>query len=328
VRSSKADLAELFAPIAPGIERMRALLFEQIRESSPAVRDMTDHVARFQGKQLRGALVLLTGEATGNTTDEHAAVAAIVEMIHLATLIHDDVIDGAEVRRRDATVNARWSNYDAVLLGDILFSRAINLLARLGDARALDALTRAVSTLCEGEILQNRHRNDPGVSEALYYEIIEEKTAVLYAAGCELAAHLSGAPPEAVRACATFGLELGCAFQIIDDCLDLFGDEAEVGKSLGTDLKGGKVTLPVILAMQAIGAAASLKIASRLRDSDGASIEAELRSLVQGTGAREEAMQRARTHAERAKAAVRSILDGPSLEEFDAIADFVVARKR
>jgi octaprenyl-diphosphate synthase len=324
----ETTLERLYVGVAPGLVRVDAEITAALRAERPEIAAMIQHVGRYSGKKLRPALVLLIGRALGRLGPAHYRLGAIVEMIHLATLIHDDVIDGAEVRRRDATVNARWSNYDAVLLGDILFSRAINLLARLGDARALDALTRAVSTLCEGEILQNRHRNDPGVSEALYYEIIEEKTAVLYAVGCELAAHLSGAPPEAVRACATFGLELGCAFQIIDDCLDLFGDEAEVGKSLGTDLKGGKVTLPVILAMQAIGAAASLKIASRLRDSDGASIEAELRSLVQGTGALDEAVQRARTHAERAKAAVRSILDGPSLEEFDAIADFVVARKR
>jgi octaprenyl-diphosphate synthase len=321
-------LERLYVGVAPGLARVDAEIAAALRSERPEIAAMIGHVSRYSGKKLRPALVLIIGRAVGALGPAHDRLGAIVELIHLATLVHDDVIDGADVRRRDATANARWSNYEAVLLGDVLFSRAINLLAKLGDARSLDVLTRAVSTLCEGEILQNRHRQDPGVSEALYYEIIREKTAVLYAAGCELAAHLGRAPAETVKACRTFGLELGMAFQIVDDCLDLFGDEAEVGKSLGTDLKGGKVTLPVILAFAQIGDAARLKIASRMKDSDDGAVRAEFKSLVQGCGALDEAMDRARGHAEKAKAAVRAILDRQALADLDAIADFVVARRR
>ena len=249
---SSPTLERLYVGVAPELLHVDAEIAAALQTDRSAIAEMLSHVGRYSGKKLRPALVLLIARALGRVTPAHFRLGAIVEMIHLATLIHDDVIDGADMRRRDATANARWSNYEAVLLGDILFSRAINLLARLGDARCLDVLTRAVSTLCEGEILQNRHRQDAGVSEALYYDIIREKTAVLYAAGCELAAHLAGASAEWVRAAGTYGLELGLSFQIIDDCLDLFGDEAEVGKSLGTDLKGGKVTLPVILALASL----------------------------------------------------------------------------
>jgi octaprenyl-diphosphate synthase len=300
-------LESLYAGVAPGLARVDAEIAAALKADRPAIAEMIAHVGRYSGKKLRPALVLLIGRGLGVATPRHDRLGAIVEMIHLATLIHDDVIDGAAVRRREATANARWSNYEAVLLGDILFSRAINLLARLGDA----------------------HRKDAGVSEALYYEIIREKTAVLYAAGCELAAHLAGAPEEHVRVCATYGLELGTAFQIIDDCLDLFGDEAEVGKSLGTDLDGGKVTLPVILALASLSDPARLAFARRLRDpaSDPA-LRADLKALVQKTGALDESMQRARSHAERAKAAARSLLDGQAVAALDAIADFVVARKR
>jgi octaprenyl-diphosphate synthase len=326
---SSPTLETLYAGVAPALARVDAEIAAALKTERPAIGEMIAHVGRYSGKKLRPALVLLIGRGLGKATPRHDRLGAIVEMIHLATLIHDDVIDGAAMRRREATANARWSNYEAVLLGDILFSRAINLLAKLGDSRCLDVLTRAVSTLCEGEILQNRHRQDAGVSEALYYEIIREKTAVLYAAGCELAAHLAGAPEDHVRVCATYGMELGCAFQIIDDCLDLFGDEAEVGKSLGTDLKGGKVTLPVILALASLGDGARLQLARRLRDpADDEALRTELKELVRKTGALVESLQRARSHAERAKSATRSLLDGQAVADLDAIADFVVSRRR
>jgi octaprenyl-diphosphate synthase len=326
---SAPTLERLYAEVAPGLARVDSEITAALRAERPAIAEMIRHVGRYSGKKLRPVLVLLIGRAAGGITPGHHRLGAIVEMVHLATLIHDDVIDDADVRRRGATANARWSNYDAVLLGDILFSRAINLLAKLGDPRSLDVLTRAVSTLCEGEILQNRHRMDPGVSEALYYDIIREKTAVLYAAGCELAAHLAGAPPEAIKACATYGLELGLSFQIIDDCLDLFGDQAEVGKSLGTDVDGGKVTLPVILALATLPADQKLAWASRL--SQGAAdpaLHADLRALVHGCGALDEALERARDHANRAKAATRNALDVRAVSDLDAIADFVVSRRR
>jgi octaprenyl-diphosphate synthase len=326
---SSPTLESLYAGVAPGLARVDAEIAAALKTERPAIAEMIAHVGRYSGKKLRPALVLLIGRGLGKATPRHDRLGAIVEMIHLATLIHDDIIDGATVRRRESTANARWSNYEAVLLGDILFSRAINLLAKLGDARCLDVLTRAVSTLCEGEILQNRHRNDAGVTESLYYDIVREKTAVLYAAGCELAAHLAGAGEDQVRVCGTYGLELGCAFQIIDDCLDLFGDEAEVGKSLGTDLKGGKVTLPVILALASLGDSARLAFAKRLRDAaDDEALRTELKELVRKTGALEESMQRARSHAERAKAATRSLHDGQAVADLDAIADFVVSRRR
>jgi octaprenyl-diphosphate synthase len=326
---SSPTLDRLYGEVAPGLARVDAEIAAALKADRPAIAEMIQHVSRYSGKKLRPVLVLLIGRALGKLTPAHHRLGAIVEMIHLSTLIHDDVIDGAAVRRSEATVNARWSNYEAVLLGDILFSRAINLLAKLGDARALDVLTRAVSTLCEGEILQNRHRQDAGVSEALYYDIIREKTAILYSAGCELAAQLGGAPAETVKVCATYGLELGLAFQIIDDCLDLFGDEAVVGKSLGTDLKGGKMTLPVILALASLDDEARLTFATRLsRASQDDRLQADLKSLVQRSGALDEAMQRARDHANRAKAATRAVLDGEAVADLEAIADFVVARRR
>jgi octaprenyl-diphosphate synthase len=262
MKGSKAALAELLAPVAPGIERMRALIAAQVLESSPAVRDMTDHVARFQGKQLRGALVLLTGEATGNTTDEHASVAAIVELIHLATLVHDDILDGAEVRRRVACVNQRWDNQVAVLLGDFLYARAFALSTQLASRLCSRLLAETTRTLCVGEIEQSTRRFDFEMSPGDYEKIASAKTASLYAAACELGARYPGGNESQGARMAEAGRCLGLAFQIVDDCLDLTGREEEVGKSVGTDVEDGKVTLPVLYAYRA----ASEPVRAAIRD--------------------------------------------------------------
>lgn len=241
----------LLAPVAPGLERMRSILAAQIHEASPAVRDMTDHVARFQGKQMRGALVLLSGEATGNTTDEHAAVAAIVEMIHLATLVHDDILDGAEVRRRVACVNQRWDNQVAVLLGDFLYARAFALSTQLSSRLCSQLLAETTRTLCVGEIEQSTRRYDFEMSQAVYEEIASAKTASLYGAACELGARYPGGNQELGARMAEAGRKLGLAFQIIDDCLDLTATQEDLGKSVGTDVEDGKITLPVLFAHRA-----------------------------------------------------------------------------
>ena len=240
------ELGKLIAPVHPGLARMRDVLRRQVAESSPAVSDMTEHVGRFQGKQLRGALVLLVGEATGNTTDEHPSVAAIVELIHMATLVHDDILDGAKVRRRVACVNERWDNQVAVLLGDFLYARAFSLSTDLSSRLCSKLLAETTRRLCVGEIDQSARRYDFELPQSTYEAICAAKTASLYAAACELGARYPGGNEELGREMSAFGHEIGLAFQIVDDCLDVAGDEATVGKSIGTDVEDGKVTLPVL----------------------------------------------------------------------------------
>ena len=242
----RALLNELLAPVADDMERMRGIVRAELADASPAVADMVGHVARFQGKQLRAALVLLTGEACGNTTDEHPAVAAIVEMIHLATLVHDDVLDGAEKRRRVAAVHRRWDNQVAVLLGDFLYARAFGLSTRLSSRLPSQLLSDTTRRLCVGEIEQSAGRYDFEQSQADYERVAGAKTASLYAAACELGARYPGAGEQLGQAMRAFGWELGLAFQIIDDCLDIAGDEERVGKTVGTDVEDGKVTLAVL----------------------------------------------------------------------------------
>jgi octaprenyl-diphosphate synthase len=246
VSSTESRLERLLEPVSEGMARMRDVLLRQVAESSHAVCDMTDHVGRFRGKQLRGALVLLAGDATGNSTDEHPAIAAIVEMIHLATLVHDDVLDGARVRRRVASVNVRWDNQVAVLLGDFLYARAFALSTDLSSRLASKLLAETTRKLCVGEIEQSTLRYDFELSEERYHSIAGAKTASLYSAACELGARYPGGREDVGAELARYGYEIGLAFQIVDDCLDVMGNEETVGKSVGNDVEDGKITLPVL----------------------------------------------------------------------------------
>jgi octaprenyl-diphosphate synthase len=246
VSSLHARLAELTGPITEGLVEMRAVIAGHLSDSSPAVSDMTDHIARFQGKQLRGSLVMLVGRAHGVYTDEHPTVAAVVEMIHLATLVHDDVLDGAEVRRRVACVNERWDNQVAVLLGDFLYARAFGLSTELSSRLCSRLLSETTRQLCVGEIEQSTMRYDFEVSQVVYERIAAAKTGTLYSAACELGARYPGGDDSRGQAMRAFGNELGLAFQIIDDCLDVLGEEHLVGKSVGNDVNDGKVTLPIL----------------------------------------------------------------------------------
>ena len=243
---SKALLAELVSPVSDALDRMREVLSGELSDPSPVVSDMLDHADRFRGKQLRAALVLLSGEATGNTTDEHPRIAAIVEMIHLATLVHDDILDGAEVRRRVACVNQRWNNQVAVLLGDYMYARAFALSTGLSSRLCSSLLSETTKTLCVGEIEQSTLRYDFDMTQQRYEDICGAKTGSLYAAACELGARYPGGNDAVGGLMRGIGWDLGLAFQIIDDCLDITEAEETVGKTVGCDVEDGKVTLPVL----------------------------------------------------------------------------------
>jgi octaprenyl-diphosphate synthase len=233
-------------PVEPFLTAVGHRLRNQIDTFEPGVAPYADYALNGQGKHLRAALVALTANAMGKVVDAHVTVAVIIEMVHLATLVHDDVVDEAEIRRGRLTLAANWGNEIAVLFGDCLFAQALRLAAGFPTPDVCRAVAAATNTVCSGEILQTQHRRDFRFTREMYFKVLEMKTAELFALACELSATLSGALPEHRSALRGFGLAFGTAYQLYDDCVDLFGSEAAAGKSLGTDLAKGKLTLPVL----------------------------------------------------------------------------------
>ncbi|MEI6783107.1 MAG: polyprenyl synthetase family protein [Verrucomicrobiota bacterium] len=241
------DWKQIIDPVEPFLEAVGHRLAKQVEAFDPDIARYADYALNGQGKHLRAALVALTAKALGQVNDSHVTVAVIIEMVHLATLVHDDVIDEADIRRGRPTLAANWSNEIAVLFGDCLFAHALVLAAGFPTPDVCRAVARATNTVCSGEILQIQHRRDFRFTREGYFKVLEMKTAELFALACELSAGLSGMSPERRLALRQFGLAFGTAYQVYDDCVDLFGSEALAGKSLGTDLAKGKLTLPVLL---------------------------------------------------------------------------------
>ncbi|MGF1655426.1 MAG: polyprenyl synthetase family protein [Verrucomicrobiales bacterium] len=222
----------------------------QARAFDPAVADYVRYVTSSQGKRLRSALTLFAAEATGPVSPAHVDLAVILELIHLASLVHDDIMDGAELRRARLTANAKWGSAISVLLGDCLFAHALTLATGFDDREVTKRIAASANEVCSGEILQTQRRFDLSLSLSEYFRIIEMKTAALFGSATELAGLINKASPREIVALKNFGLKLGSAYQIYDDCVDLAGSEDDAGKSLGTDFEKGKLTLPVLLLLQ------------------------------------------------------------------------------
>lgn len=228
------------------LESVEADIRAQARTFDPAVEPYIAYLLNTSGKRIRPALVFLAGGATGGNTADHLKIATTLELIHIATLVHDDIIDGAEIRRQAPTANAKWGPALSVLLGDSLFAHALKLSTEFDDQIIGRKVAQAASEVCTGEIVQTQRRFDFQLSKDEYFDIIQKKTAALFAAAMELGARLNHQPEPVVTALRDYGSLIGTAYQVYDDCLDLVGDEADVGKTLRTDLNKGKLTLPIL----------------------------------------------------------------------------------
>jgi len=248
--NSNCSWKQIVGHVEPFLQAVNQRLIQQAHEFDPQVVPYAQHALNGSGKHLRPTLVALTANTIGNISDAHVTAAVIIEMVHLATLVHDDVMDEAEIRRGRLTLAANWGNEIAVLFGDCLFAQALKLAASFPTPEVCRAVAMATNTVCTGEILQTQHRRNFPVSRREYFRIIEMKTAELFTLSCDLAALLGGALPEQRAALREFGAAFGTAYQVYDDCVDLFGSEADAGKSLGTDLAKGKLTWPVLLAWE------------------------------------------------------------------------------
>jgi octaprenyl-diphosphate synthase len=315
---------DLYGPIAADLEEVERILARSLRNRHAKVAEVVDHVRHYRGKRLRPVLLLLAARACGRVAPAHHTLGAVVEMIHTATLVHDDVLDGARVRRRVATVNALWGVQTSVLLGDYLFTHAFHLASTV-DVTACRLIGAATDRVCEGELCQVLQRGNLELTEAEYFDVIDGKTAELTACCCRLGALYAGASEAVVEALARFGRLVGQAFQIADDLLDLTGDEKTTGKSLGTDLEQGKLTLPLIHLLRHAPAALAARVRQALLAPDGRRREA-LRPALAETGSLEHARRRALDLVAQARGELACLPPSPCRTTLEAMTDRVVHR--
>ncbi len=258
-RKPAASLDRLSELLRGDLARVNALILERMQSPVAFIPQLAGHIIAAGGKRLRPMLTLATarlcgycggGEASGAVPDRHVTLAAAVEFIHTATLLHDDVVDASDLRRGLATANAVWGNKPSVLVGDFLFSRAFQLMVEDGSLKVLGILSHASAVIAEGEVLQLVTSNDTATDEAAYLAVIRAKTAQLFAAASQIGAVIAGRPEEEETALTAFGLNLGIAFQLVDDMLDYSARQAELGKTVGDDFREGKITLPIVLAFK------------------------------------------------------------------------------
>lgn len=263
---SPVDWKQIVQPLDPFLHAVSTRMQEQIGTFETDLASYATYALSAQGKQLRPALVGLSANATGKIQDSHVTVAVIIEMVHLATLVHDDVMDEATLRRGRPTLAANWGNEISVLLGDCLFAHALKLAAGFPTTEVCRAVASATKTVCAGEILQTQRRGNFRCTRAEYLKVLAMKTGELFALACDLGAQLNAATTRERDALRGYGMALGTAYQIYDDCLDVFGTEGAAGKSLGTDLAKGKVTLPLIVLLERQDAALNKKVESLIGD--------------------------------------------------------------
>lgn len=319
-------LAFLHAAIGDDLKRVDAVLRGSLDSDVALIRRIADYIVGGGGKRLRPALLLLVARACGDAGGHRYPLAAVVEMIHTATLLHDDVVDESSQRRGRATANATFGNAASVLVGDFLYSRAFQMMVGTGRMRVLEILSEATNVIAEGEVLQLMHAGDATLTEDGYVEVIRRKTAKLFEASARLGAVL--ADPDRVRedAYASYGMHLGSAFQIMDDVLDYTGEAGEIGKNLGDDLAEGKMTLPLIRAL-AVGGDAERTVIRHAIDGGGRLEDfAPVRAALERTGAIAYARDRAADEARRARDALAGVDAHPDVATLLQLATFAADR--
>jgi octaprenyl-diphosphate synthase len=319
------DLSAIRAPVSDDLQAVDELILKRLQSDVVLINQIGHYIVGSGGKRLRPLLVLLAAKACGYAGSRHHDMAAIVEFIHTATLLHDDVVDGSELRRNRDTANAVWGNEASVLVGDFLYSRAFEMMVDVGIMRVMDVLSHATNRIAEGEVLQLLNTHDPDTDEARYMEVIERKTATLFEAGTRLGAVLAEVPREVEDGVARFGLHLGIAFQLVDDALDYDSDSATIGKHIGDDLEEGKPTLPLIRAM-AVGSDAQRALLRKAIEEGGRQHIDDVVATIVETDALTYTGELAKAHAESAREALNDLPDSDAKRSLLATAEFAVAR--
>jgi octaprenyl-diphosphate synthase len=290
------------------------------------VRQVSEYIIHSGGKRLRPALVVLTANSLGYQGHEHHELAAVVEFIHTATLLHDDVVDTSDMRRGRETANALFGNAASVLVGDFLYSRAFQMMVSVKSMRVMEVLSEATNVIAEGEVLQLMNCNDPDIDEAAYLQVIRYKTAKLFEAAARLGGIVNHADEATEAGLGRYGMHLGTAFQIVDDVLDYSGDSEVIGKNVGDDLAEGKPTLPLLFAMKHGDSEEAALIRNAIQNGDNSHFQ-EILAIVRRTGALEHAQRQAQAEADLAMAAIAHLPDSQYKDALLELPAFAVSRE-
>jgi len=319
------QLEEIRALVKDDLQRVDQTIVERLASDVVLINQVSQYIIGGRGKRLRPLSVLLAARACGHQGQLHVPAAAIIEFIHTATLLHDDVVDSSDMRRGRNTANHVFGNEASVLVGDYLYSRAFQMMVELGDLRIQEVMANATNTIAEGEVLQLMNAHDPDTTEQRYLEVIYRKTAKLFEAGAQLAAILSGSSRETELSMIEYGRHLGTAFQLVDDVLDYTASAEELGKNLGDDLAEGKPTLPVIHALANAPAASAAQLRAAI-ENGGIDDLTRITRLIETSGGLEYTVRKARQEKELAIEALGRLPASNYRNALVALAEFAVAR--
>jgi octaprenyl-diphosphate synthase len=320
------QLEEIRELVADDLKKTDQVIIAQLASDVALVNQVAHYIIGCGGKRLRPLSVVLAARACGYAEQKHVDAAAIIEFIHTATLLHDDVVDGSEMRRGRDTANHVFGNQASVLVGDYLYSRAFQMMVDLSDLRIQEVMANATNTIAEGEVLQLMNANDPDTTEDSYLTVIYRKTAKLFEAGAQMAAILAGATPEVEGAMVDYGRHLGTAFQLVDDALDYQADETELGKKLGDDLAEGKPTLPLIYALSHSSPEDTARLRIVVENGGAEDLEGVTRT-IESSGGLEYTARLARHETDLAIDALHRVPDSAYKEALRALAEIAVARR-
>ncbi|MGB1951509.1 MAG: octaprenyl diphosphate synthase [Marinobacter sp.] len=315
----------IYDTVADDFSRVNDLIIKRLSSDVPMVEKIAHYIIESGGKRLRPLLVLLSSRAAGYRQDEHLKLAAVIEFLHTATLLHDDVVDTSDMRRGRSTANARWGNAPSVLVGDFLYARAFEMMVELQNLRIMDVLSHATAVIAEGEVMQLMNVKNPDLDESQYMEVIHNKTAMLFEASSHTGALLAGANKTQETALKNYGKHLGLAFQLVDDVLDYRGDAEAMGKNVGDDLAEGKTTLPLIYAMEK-GVEEERQLIRQAIRKGGLDDLPAILGIVESSGALEYTMARAREQAALAADCLDALPDSPYRESLNLLTELAVAR--
>jgi octaprenyl-diphosphate synthase len=322
---STPDLASIRDLVADDLGAVDRIIAERLRSEVALINQIAQYIVHSGGKRMRPLLVLLSARAFGYTGSHHVDMAAIVEFIHTATLLHDDVVDASGLRRGRATANAVFGNEASVLVGDFLYSRSFQMMVAVGSMAVMELMADTTNVIAEGEVLQLLNCSDPGTTEEEYLRVIRSKTAKLFEAAAAVGPILAGAPASSVEAMGRFGLHLGTAFQLVDDVLDYRGAPGDIGKNIGDDLAEGNPTLPLIQAIRAGTPEQAATVRKAIEHGGRDDIDAVL-DAVESTGAITYTSRAAAVEAGRALDALATVPSSPYRDALEGLADFSVTR--